>query len=281
MQKQIRVLSRTSSRMELLFEGFKPEEVNALRRLILSDVPTLAVDFIYVYDNSSPVPDEIIAHRLGLLVLDSEEALDRMKQPEDCIEASEEDRECYVKMILEAEVADNAETGRYIMAGELQLDTTITRVVYPETPITYLAPGQRLHLVAYARLGRGREHGKWSPASVAVSQYLPIVYYDGSKATKECLECLTAYPEIREALEKGGSGRIELMGNVNTSGLNYCSETACKDAIRLEYDENRIILAFETTGSLPPERIAFEAVKALARRAERVRSLIEQAQGGG
>ena len=281
MQKSIRVLSRTSNRMELLFEGFEPEEVNAIRRLILSDVPTLAIDFIYVYDNSSPVPDEIIAHRLGLLVLDSKDALENLKSPEECSEASEEDRECYVKMILEAEVADNAETGRYVMAGEIQVDTRLTRIVYPETPITYLAPGQRLHLVAYARLGRGREHGKWSPASVAISQYLPVVYYDSSKATEECLECVAAYPEIRGALEKGGTGRIEVLGNVNTSGLHYCSEAACKDALRLEYDENRIILAFESTGSLPPERIALEAVKALARRAERVRSLIEQAQGGG
>ena len=281
MQKRVRLLSRTPSRMELLFEGFEPEEVNAIRRLILSDVPTLAVDFIYVYDNSSPVADEIIAHRLGLLVLDSKDALETMKPPEECVDASEEDKECYVKMILEAEVPDNAETGRYIMAGEIQVDSPNTRVVYPETPITYLAPGQKLHLVAYARLGRGREHGKWSPASVAVSQYLPVVYYDGSKATSECLECLSAYPEVRKALEEGGQGKIELVGNVNTSGLHYCAETACKDAVRLEYNDKRIVLAFESTGSLPPERIVLEAVKALARRAERVRSLIEQAQGGG
>ncbi len=279
MPRSARVVRRTPTRIEVLFEGFLPEEVNAIRRLALSDVPSLAVDFIYVYDNSSSVYDEIIAHRLGMLVLDSREALRRLRSPEECKNASEQDKECYVELILESEVAENAATGRYVTAGEIRIDSPLTSVMYPETPITYLAPGQRIHLVAYARLGRGREHGKWSPATVASAQYVPIVEYDASKASKECIDCVRAYPSIAEALESGGKGRIELVGNVNTSGLRYCAENVCGDALRLSYDDSRIVLTVETTRALPPERIVLEAVNQLERRASELRRRVEEALG--
>ena len=279
MDKHIRVLEKKGNRIELLFEGYSREFVNALRRLALSDVPTLAVDFIYVYDNSSGVVDEILAHRLGLLVLDSTEAISRLKQPEECASAREDDEDCYVPLFLEAEVRPNEKSGRYVKADEIAVSSDITRIVYPETPITYLAPGQRIHVVAYARLGRGREHGKWSPATVAVMQYLPVVYYDGGKATKECIECLQAYPEVAERLARGESGVLEFYRNINTSGLRYCAETECSGALRVEYDESRLILAVESNGSLPPERIVLEAIRALEARASRLKAKLEEAKG--
>jgi len=277
--KTIRVLDRTDRRIELLFEGYDRRFVNALRRLVLSDVPTLAVDFIYVYDNSSGVVDEILAHRMGLLVLDSSEALERLKPPEECENAREDDEDCYVTLFLEAEVRPNESTGRYVKAGEIQLSKNITRIAHPETPLTYLAPGQRVHAVAYARLGRGREHGKWSPATVSVMQYLPIIEYDGEKATEKCLECLEAFPDIVEKLKEGGKGRIELAKNMNTSALRYCSEQDCKDALNVVYDSSRLILAVESTGALPPERIVLEAVRALQARAEKLKAKLEEAKG--
>ncbi len=273
----IKVLSRTPARIEVLFEGYEPEFVNAIRRLALSDVPSLAVDFIYVYDNSSSVFDEIIAHRLGLVVFKSDHLLAELRSPEECRDADEKDESCYVEMILEAEVPADADRGRYVTAAELSIAGNRTEAVYPDTPITYLAPGQRVHIVAYARLGRGREHGKWSPATVAVSQYVPIVEYDASKASSECLECVQAYPEVKRAMESGGAGKVELIGNINTSGLRYCAETVCGEALRLIYDENRIVLTIESNGSLAPERIVLEALKALEARASRLKARI---QGG-
>jgi len=281
LDKTIRVLDRSDRRIELLFEGYSRQFVNALRRLVLSDVPSLAVDFIYVYDNSSGVVDEILAHRLGLLVLDSNQALSTLKPPEECENAREDDEDCYIPLFLEAEVRPEEGSGRYIKAGEIKISRDITRIVYPETPLTYLAPGQRVHAVAYARLGRGREHGKWSPATVSVMQYVPVVHYDAGKASEECLECLEAYPEIVEKLREGGAGTIEFLRNINTSGLRYCSEQACKDALKIEYDDSRLILAVESTGALAPERIVLEAVRELQARAKRLKARLEEAKGVG
>jgi DNA-directed RNA polymerases I and III subunit RPAC1 len=43
--------------------------VNALRRILLSEVPTVALEHIYMWNNSSILHDEVLAHRLGLVPL--------------------------------------------------------------------------------------------------------------------------------------------------------------------------------------------------------------------
>lgn len=49
--------------------GLDAALANTLRRLMLSHVTTMAIEHVYMEDNSSVIPDEILAHRLGLVPL--------------------------------------------------------------------------------------------------------------------------------------------------------------------------------------------------------------------
>lgn len=272
--KRVEIESIDDRNISLVIENFPVAYVNAIRRLILSDVPTMAVDLVEFYDNSTDVYDEMIAHRLGLLVLRSEEALSKYGSPEICRDVEPPNSQCFAEFSLDFSVGED-ESGVYVKASDLKLSDPAISPVYPETPIAYVAPQQRLHFVAYARLGRGKEHAKWSPATISALRYTPFVTFKRG-ITKECLNCLSAYPRLVKAIEDG-EGRLELWEEVNTGALRYCAETACKGYISIEYSKERLRLKVEGTGALRPERIIYEAIRILEDKIKRFRESVSEA----
>ena len=53
----------------LQIEDIQPYFVNSLRRIMLSELPKLAINNTIIYDNTSPLFDVIISQRLGLIPL--------------------------------------------------------------------------------------------------------------------------------------------------------------------------------------------------------------------
>ncbi|KAK3671233.1 DNA-directed RNA polymerase core subunit rpc40 [Recurvomyces mirabilis] len=59
--------------------GVDASIANAFRRILIAEIPTLAIEDIFVFDNTSIIQDEVLAHRLGLIPLTGgKEGLDRM-----------------------------------------------------------------------------------------------------------------------------------------------------------------------------------------------------------
>mmetsp|Transcript_20449 Transcript_20449/g.19669 ORF Transcript_20449/g.19669 Transcript_20449/m.19669 type:complete len:410 (-) Transcript_20449:208-1437(-) len=67
---EINVLERPS-KDELVFEikGVDVSFANALRRIMIAEVPTVAIEHVYMWNNTSIVHDEVLAHRIGLVPL--------------------------------------------------------------------------------------------------------------------------------------------------------------------------------------------------------------------
>ena len=64
------------------FNNISRQYINAIRRMAICEVPTLAIDDVVILENSSVMHDEAVAHRLGLIPLRT--GLDRFVMPQDC-----------------------------------------------------------------------------------------------------------------------------------------------------------------------------------------------------
>jgi DNA-directed RNA polymerase subunit D len=108
--------------------------------------------------------DELVAHRLGLIPLKTD--LDRFNLPEDCdCKNALGCSKCRVLLVLDAEASDRVRT---VSSSDLISEDPESKPVSDNIPIVKLAPGQKIKLEAYARLGKGSEHAKWQPTSASV-----------------------------------------------------------------------------------------------------------------
>lgn len=47
--------------------GIEPPLANALRRIMIAEIPTMAIEKVEMWQNTSILPDENLAHRMGLV----------------------------------------------------------------------------------------------------------------------------------------------------------------------------------------------------------------------
>ena len=66
---RVEVVKKAGFDMEFDLIGVDPSLANAVRRILLSDVPSMAIEKVYMYNNTSIIQDEVLAHRLGLIPL--------------------------------------------------------------------------------------------------------------------------------------------------------------------------------------------------------------------
>jgi DNA-directed RNA polymerase subunit D len=254
----IEILEKDEGRIKVILKNTSLPLVNAVRRATIEEVPTMAIDYVIFYDNTSVLHDEIITHRLGMLPLTSDDALDKYLPPEECsVEGAEFKEGCYASLLLEVETREGEV--RTVYSGELaSRDDPNVRPVSNNVPIVILGPNQRVVLEARARLGRGREHIKWSPATVSVSKYLSKIEIDDKKCVM-CGACAEYCPT--------GALRIEsdklIADELKCTLCRQCVRVCDYDAIKLDWYKDRYQLYIESSGALRPERILVEAVKAV------------------
>lgn len=158
------IVEQNERRIVVKLKNVPLQYANALRRICLTGVPVFAIDDVVIIENSSVLADEGVAHRLAMLPLKSD--FTRFVEPANCDCHSDVGcPHCRVMLIIDSGTAD---TTRTITSAELTSEDDVVKPVSDKIPIVELAPGQKIKLEAYARLGRGIEHAKWNSATVSV-----------------------------------------------------------------------------------------------------------------
>ena len=159
----LEVISKDNQKISIKLKGIPLQYSNALRRVCLNGVPVFAIDTVDIIENSSVLPDEGLAHRLGLIPIKTD--LSRFNEPAKCDCKSEAGcSNCKVMLVLDS---GDADTTRTVVSSELSSEDDSIKPISDKVPIVQLAPGQRIKVECYARLGQGTEHAKWNSANVS------------------------------------------------------------------------------------------------------------------
>ena len=159
----LEVINKDSQKMSVKLKGVPLQYANALRRICLNGVPIFAIDTVDIIENSSVLPDEGLAHRLGLIPIKTD--LSRFNEPSKCECQSETGcSNCRVMLVLDS--GDSDET-RTVLSNELSSEDDSIKPISDKISIVQLTQGQRIKVECYARLGRGTEHAKWNSANIS------------------------------------------------------------------------------------------------------------------
>jgi len=255
---EIRIAEKNDVVIQFIVEGVDVPFMNALRRIVLAEVPSMAIDDVVIIENSSMLQDEILAHRLGLIPIKTD--LDSYNLPEECPCKSEFGCNlCRAALTLEVEASNGVRT---VYSGDLKPENPDIVPVSDGIPIVKLASGQRIRLEAYARLGKGKAHAKWQPVAVCAYRHLPPIKVGESRCDK-CNKPLKASPKrvlIKEESKKEGTQGWKELALCQDCAKTYPLNTS---AIEVAGDQEAFIFNIESTGALQPERIMMEALNIL------------------
>jgi len=205
---------------------------NAIRRYI-GQIPVLAVDEVEISRNDSPLYDETIAHRIGLLPIKTDKSVNEK-----------------TKSKLKLDVKKDG----IIYSGELKGGA---KIVYEEIPITTLNKGQELNIVAMVKGGKGVKHAKFSPGLMFYRNVVEV------KVEKDCpKEIVDFCPKKIFDFEEG---RVVVSESTECDMCETCIEICRKhrkDSVKL-VPTKELVITLESFGQLEVEEIFSKSVEIL------------------
>ena len=290
---EIKIENISKFESKIFVDNLSCSLANALRRIMISEVPTLSIDLVSIEINTSLITDEFLSHRLGLIPLRSTCAK-KMKFSREC-ECDNYCSRCSSIFKLDLK-STNPESSVYSTHLEnLKQDGDL--LGYSIVPIhdsgsadelssksillAKLKIGQHIKLTCVAKKGIGLEHSKWSPVSVIKLNAEPLFSLNLDKLNQyfnlsQKKKLLEAGKEFLELDEKKAA--IVLKKNFQESKtfskkdirflFNFMREKklSYENVIKLEINISKISFTMETTGALDVIDIFKEAIIVLKRK---------------
>lgn len=169
---------------EFVVSNVDPAFANALRRTLISDVPSCAFGVVHMITNTSSYGDEYVAHRIGLVPVCLKSTLVDC-QTDELVELYANCRgfieqgftvatySLDISCAADATVARVCTTNDFVLLS-CDLDGVVVSVIR-DVPIVVLAPGQSVHFVAVVHFGTAKDHAKWSPVAAVGYKVKPQI----------------------------------------------------------------------------------------------------------
>ena len=238
---EIDILNNKDNKLTFVIDGINATLANTLRRLIITEVPTLAIDEVEFVKNNSALYDEIVAHRLGLVPIKTD--LKSYNTKEECKCKGKGCALCELKLTLDKEDGT-------VYSGDLKSTDPKATPVYSDMPIVELIKKQKVELEATAVLGQGKTHMKFSPG---------LCYYRGYPQFVVGKE--SSLKNVQEELQDVVTVKNEkiTINDLNTWNERY-EEILEMNNVQVKNSEEKFIFHLESWGQLSCKEILLKAL---------------------
>ncbi|QSZ29232.1 hypothetical protein DSL72_003744 [Monilinia vaccinii-corymbosi] len=262
--------------------GIDASIANAFRRILIAEIPSLAIETCFVKNNTSVIQDEVLCARLGLVPLKGGKKglLDFIKwsqKPEE--ETPEEERHLgsfdhnTIQLSLKVECtrnkdADPEETdprklyhNAHVYAKDIEFKPFGRQLKYfdgedairspnPDILIAKMRPGQVIDIDMHAVKGIGRDHSKFSPVATASYRLLPVIDITRPILGQDAEKFKRCFPPGVIGIEKvtakeakiEGSGYEGHVGEKKAVVLDAMRDTVSRECLRHEEFQGKVKL---------------------------------------
>ncbi|KAK7103479.1 DNA-directed RNA polymerases I and III subunit RPAC1-like [Littorina saxatilis] len=267
--------------MEFDMIGIDAAIANAIRRILIAEVPSMAIEKVHIYNNTSIIQDEVLAHRLGLVPIKADPRLFEYAQPGAEDEGTEEDT---LEFRLKVKCTKNPAARDSTDPDQMYRDHKITTKYFEWLPkgnqehlgnigpvrdnilLAKMRPGQELDLRLFCVKGVGKDHTKFSPVATASYRLLPSIELlrpvEGADADK-LQRCFSPGVIGLTTGKKGKKKAFVADARRDTISREVFRHEELKDAVKLERMRDHFIFSVESVGALRPEVLVVEAIKVL------------------
>ncbi len=273
---EIEIREMAERKGSFILKNSSPAMANALRRTMLTDIPKMAIDKVEFhlgpimvddkeYESVTPLFDEIVAHRLGMVPVPTDYEL--FGEQEHCVCGGEGCPSCTIMYSL------NKIGPCTVLSGDMMpLGNPDLAVKDQFIPIVELTDGQAVLIYATAVMGTAKKHVKWQAAFGVGYKYLPYVTIEDARAgdpdtVRSINVCPRGVFEIK-------NGKLKVRDMLNCGMCREC-EVISKGAIKVDADDKNFYFKYETDGSLTAQQVLDKALDILSKQTDEVYSEIE------
>ncbi|MDR0791114.1 MAG: DNA-directed RNA polymerase subunit D [Methanomassiliicoccaceae archaeon] len=265
----IEIIEMTERKTSFVLKDSTPAMANALRRTILTDIPKMAIDKVEFhlgpimvdgkeYESITPLFDEIIAHRLGMIPIPTD--LQLFVPQKECSSCGGEGcPSCTIMYSL------NKIGPCTVLSGDLMpLGSPDYKVKDEFIPIVELADGQAVLIYTIATMGTAKAHVKWQVANGVGYKYASSIKIDAGR----CKHCMKCFAECPKDVFSGDAKKANVANPRECILCRSCERFCEPKAITVVEDDRNFIFRFETDGSLTAEDVLKKAMSLLNEQAQ-------------
>eukprot|EP00948_MAST-09A_sp_MAST-9A-sp1_P000967 g967.t1 len=261
----IRILRKSFESIEFDLVGCDAAIANTMRRVLLAEVPSVAICLVLIQENTSVMQDEVLAHRLGLLPIkfDHRRLLER-KLSATAAAGNNSDTLCFELNVKctknkNGTVYSKALRWKPLSGQQSQMFATDPpRMVHDDIIVCKMRPGQSIRCEMLCWKGVGKDHAKFQPVAPASYRLLPTVRFKEPVRGKLAEELKERCPGID--IDENGEAIV-------TSARDI---TMCRESLRHPELQKRLeigrktshyIFTIESVGALSAETLFLEAIQ--------------------